>query len=86
MPRLKITELPDFPLYARVESYDVRSTLEFNVFLLGRHRDDIDDDTEVFESTTQLIVRESFSEPKDRVGEHCELTLHGQKTARRTSK
>jgi hypothetical protein len=52
------------------------------VYLLGRLRDHIADDTEVFESTTQLIVRGIFSEPKDRVGEDIELTLHGQKTTR----
>jgi hypothetical protein len=82
MPKRKVTESQKIPLYARVESYDVRSSLGFNLHLLGYIRDHIEDDTQVFESTTQLIVRGIFSEPKDRVGEHIELTLHGQKTPR----
>jgi hypothetical protein len=75
---------PQIPLFARVESYDVRSTVGFNIHLLGRWRDDLPDDTEVFESTTVLIVRGVLYEPTLRSGEHVELTLYGERASRST--
>jgi len=71
-------------LAAQVDSFDVRSSVGFNVFLLGRIRNDIEEDAEVFDSTTQLIIRGVFSEPKDRSGERVELTLYGERTGRTT--
>src|ERR1022692_2772581 len=42
MPRRKRTpEEPQIPVFARVESYDVRSRVGFNIHLLGRLRDDL---------------------------------------------
>jgi len=82
MPRRKRTEHPQIALYARVDSYDVRSSIGFNVFLLGRLRHDIAEDAEVFEASTQLVIRGTFSEPKERSGERIEVTLYGQKTGR----
>ncbi len=48
MPRRKgRLEEPPVPVFARVESYDVRSSVGFNIQLLGRLRDDLPDDAEV---------------------------------------
>jgi hypothetical protein len=84
MAKRKHAAKPQITLCARVDSYDVRSSIGFNVFLLGRIRNDVEEDAEVFDSTTQLIVRGIFSEPKDRSGERIELTLYGQRTGRTT--
>src|SRR5260370_11525849 len=82
MPKRKPTEAPPISLYARVDSHEVRSSFGFNVFLLGRRHDHIAGDSEVFESTTQLIVRGILSDPIERLGERIEVTLHGQKIDR----
>jgi hypothetical protein len=66
MPNRKTSDAPQISLFARVDSFDVRSSLGFNVFLLGTRRDYIEGDTEVFESTTQLIIRGVFYESKER--------------------
>jgi hypothetical protein len=75
-------EAPQIPAYARVESYDVRSSVRFNIHLLGQLRDVLPDDAEVFESTTVLTVRGMFYEPAPRSGEHVELTVYGERTTR----
>jgi hypothetical protein len=85
MPRRKRTpEEPQIPVFARVESYDVRSSVGFNIHLLGRLRDDLPDGAEVFESTTVLIIliRGVFYEPTPRSGEHVEFTVYGERASR----
>jgi len=60
----------------------VRSTVGFNIHLLGSLRNDLPDDAEVFESVSVLIIRGAFYEPTSRLGERLELTLYREKTTR----
>jgi hypothetical protein len=83
MPGRKKTEQPTVRTWARVDTFDVQSSIGFNIYLVGRIRNDIDEEAEVFEYTTQLTIRGSFSEPEERSGERLELTIYGQRASRR---
>lgn len=66
-------------MYAAIST---TSGVGFNLHLLGRLRDDLADGTEVFESSTVLIVRRVFYQPTPRSGEHVELTVYGYRLHR----
>jgi hypothetical protein len=82
--RRRAKQNPRIAAYAKVDSYDVRTSFGFNIFLVGRIRDDLSGDAEVFDSATQLLIRGNYIEPKDRLGERIELTVYSRRSDRET--
>jgi len=84
MPKSKRKENPRIATYAKVDSYDVQTSFGYNIFLVGRIRDHLSEEAEVFDSATQLLIRGTFTEPKDRAGERIELTVYSRRSDRET--